>query len=206
MDERQQTIIKNIDNYQDFLLFINEKKNTKSKILVHACCAPCSTEVLEVLKNTLEIVVYYYNPNVYPEEEYYKRLNEFKKLPNDYHVLENGYVPKMFEEAIAGLEQLGEKSLRCYKCYEMRLEETARMASSMDFDYFTTTLSISPHKDSRWINEIGLKLSEKYNINYLYSDFKKNDGYKKSILLSRQFDLYRQEYCGCKYSKNEKNK
>ena len=150
-----------------------------------------------------DITIYYYNPNTYPYEEYLKRYEEFKKLPFDYLVINEEYNDKEFFDVVEEYKEYKEGSIRCYKCYELRLRQTAKKAKELGFDYFTTTLSISPYKHSKWINEICEKLSDEYGVNFLYSDFKKNDGYKKSIVLSKEYDLYRQEYCGCIYSIKE---
>ena len=180
-----------------------------SKLLLHACCAPCSSAVLERLSNFFEITILYYNPNITDKEEYEKRIEEIKKLISlvNYKypitLLEGDYVPEKFFKMAKGLEKEPERGKRCYKCYEMRLEETARLADKLGFDNFCTTLTLSPHKNANWVNEIGEKLNNEYQANYLYSDFKKKEGYKRSIVLSKQYDLYRQDYCGCIYSKNK---
>ena len=182
--------------------------NNKPKLLLHACCGPCSSYVIEYLSKYFNITIYYYNPNIYPKEEYERRLNELKKFVsvfnNKVKVVEELYNQKDYDTTVIGLEQLGEKSVRCYRCYQFRMEKAAVYAKENNYDYFTTTLSISPHKNSKWINEIGSILEEKYNIKYLYSDFKKKEGYKRSLELSKEYNLYRQDYCGCKYSKKER--
>ena len=186
-----------------------EKIEEKEKLLLHACCAPCSSAVLERLANFFEITIFYYNPNISEEKEYLKRIEELKKLitliTSKYKIslLEGEYEPNKFFKMSKGLENEPERGKRCYKCYEMRLEETAKIAEKLNFKYFCTTLTLSPHKNSNWINEIGENLNSKYNSNYLYSDFKKKEGYKRSIELSRKYDLYRQDYCGCIYSKRD---
>lgn len=178
-----------------------------SKLLLHACCAPCSSAVLERLGNFFKISIFYYNPNITDEEEYKKRITEIKKLidlvDSKYKIelIEGDYDPDKFFEMSKGLENEPERGKRCYKCYEMRLSETARIAEELGFDNFCTTLTLSPHKNSDWVNEIGEKLNKKYKVNYLYSDFKKKEGYKRSIVLSRKYGLYRQDYCGCVFSK-----
>ena len=177
------------------------------KLLLHACCAPCSTAVLERLANFFEITIFYYNPNITEETEYKKRIEEKKKIikviNSKYKIslLEGRYDPNEFFEIAKNLENAPEKGPRCYKCYNLRLEETAKVAEENKFNYFTTTLSISPHKNVNWINEIGENLNNKYASTYLYSDFKKKNGYKRSIELSKEYELYRQDYCGCIYSK-----
>ena len=177
------------------------------KLLLHACCAPCSSAVLERIGNFFEISILYYNPNITEKEEYEKRIVEIKKLISMIHpkykvsLIEGNYNPEKFFEMAKGLEKEPERGKRCYKCYEMRLEETAKIAEKLGFNHFATTLTLSPHKNSNWINEIGAELTKKYNTNYLYSDFKKKNGYKRSIELSKEYNLYRQDYCGCIYSK-----
>lgn len=199
-------------NYQLKLEEIIKSLDGKTpKLLLHACCGPCSSYCIEYLSNYFDITILYYNPNIYPENEYYRRLNELKTfLPkrqykNKVNVIEDVYEPKEYYEAIRGKENLGEKSERCYECYKLRMEKAALYAKNNNYDYFTTTLSISPYKVSEWINEIGKNLEEKYNINYLYSDFKKNNGYKRSQELSKIYGMYRQDYCGCSFSKNERD-
>ena len=183
-----------------------------SKLLLHACCAPCSSAVLERLSNFFEITIFYYNPNITDEKEYSKRIEELEKLISlvNYKypitLLPGNYEPEKFFEMARGLEDEPERGKRCYKCYEMRLEETARIADKLGFDNFCTTLTLSPHKNANWINEIGEELNNKYKSVYLYSDFKKKNGYKRSIELSKEFDLYRQDYCGCVYSLRDKMK
>lgn len=191
-----------INNYNDYLKCLEEikKLDKKPKLLIHACCAPCSSEVINQLNEYFDLTIYYYNPNIYPKEEYEKRYDEFKKLPYKCSIEKGEYDETIYDENVKGLEELGEFSLRCYKCFEFRLEETCKKAKDENYDYFSTTLSISPYKKSAWINEIGNRLSTKYDIKYLYSDFKKKEGYKKSIELSNKYNLYRQHYCGCKYS------
>ncbi len=179
-------------------------------LLLQACCAPCSSAVLERIGNHFEITIFYYNPNITDEKEYQKRIEEVKKLISliktkyPIHLIPGNYEPEKFLEMAKGLEKEPERGKRCYKCYHMRLEETARIAEMLGFEYFCTTLTLSPHKNSNWINEIGKELENHYHTNYLYSDFKKKEGYKRSIVLSKEYDLYRQDYCGCIYSKRNK--
>lgn len=187
-------------------------KNTceGSKLLLHACCAPCSSTVLERLGNFFNISILYYNPNITDKNEYEKRLEEIRKFTSGFktkykiEVIAGRYEPREFFDIARGLENEPERGKRCYKCYKLRLEETAKVAKELGFDYFTTTLSLSPYKDAKWINEIGGLLQDIYNINFLYSDFKKKNGYKRSIELSKEYDLYRQDYCGCVYSVRDK--
>lgn len=189
---------------------INKIKDNKvkPKLLLHACCGPCSSYVIEYLSKYFDITIYYYNPNTYPETEYFRRLEELQKFiisfNNDVKIVEEKYNPSEFYTAIKGLEHLGERTERCYKCYNLRMKKSAIYAKENNYDYFTTTLSISPYKDAKWINEIGINLEKAIGIKYLYADFKKNNGYKRSIELSKKYKLYRQEYCGCVYSKNER--
>ena len=179
-------------------------------LLLHACCAPCSTACLERLANFFKVTIFYYNPNITDENEYRKRIEEIKKLLTlinpkyKVELLEGDYDPNKFFEMAKGLENEPERGKRCYKCYEMRLAETAKIASQLGFNNFCTTLTLSPHKNANWINEIGEKLNNEYSSNYLYSDFKKKEGYKRSIELSKEYNLYRQDYCGCIYSKKDK--
>lgn len=187
-----------------------------STLLLHACCAPCSSACLERLSNFFKITIIYYNPNITEEKEYLKRLEELKnfiqkiKVKYPINIIDTRYDPKEFFEISKGLEKEKERGKRCYKCYELRLEETTKVAKENNFDFFTTTLTLSPYKKTDWLNEIGENLSNKYQTSYLYSDFKKKNGYKRSIELSKEYNLYRQDYCGCIYSKlereEEKNK
>ncbi len=182
-------------------------------LFLHACCAPCSSYVLEYLSRYFEITVFYYNPNISPKLEYDKRVEEIKNFINrvypelsdregyPIHFVEGEYRPEDFYEMAKGMEHLPEGGERCYYCYEQRLRETAKMAREQGFDYFTTTLSISPYKNAQWLNEIGERLAAEYDIKHLCADFKKRNGYRRSIELSKEYDLYRQDYCGCIYSK-----
>lgn len=190
------------------LLEIEKHKNCSNKptLLLHACCAPCSSAVLEVLKEHFKITLFFYNPNIFPREEFEYRLNELYRLLNemsltDIEIIAPTYCNDEFENIAKGKEDLPEGGARCKECYRLRLEKTARYASENGFDYFTTTLSVSPYKNAEALNEIGGKLGDEYGLKYLFSDFKKNDGYKRSCLLSREYNLYRQNYCGCIYSK-----
>lgn len=189
-------------------------------LLLHSCCAPCSSYVLEYLSQYFRITVFYYNPNISEQEEYEKRVEEQKRLinkMNEVHILENvhrtypidiiegDYVPQRFLEQSKGLETCAEGGIRCFQCYELRLNETANIAKERKADYFATTLTISPLKNAEKINEIGYRLAARYQINWLPSDFKKKEGYKQSIELSKEYELYRQNYCGCIYSKLTEN-
>lgn len=183
--------------------------NKKPSLLLHVCCAPCSSYVLEYLNEHFEITLYYYNPNISPESEYLFRLSELKRLTKEMplsravKILYEPYGESEFLNISKGLENLAEGGARCKKCYRLRLEQTAKISKEKGFDFFTTTLSISPYKNANWLNEIGKELSEKYEIEYLFSDFKKKNGYKRSIELSAVYNLYRQDYCGCIYSKEQ---
>jgi predicted adenine nucleotide alpha hydrolase (AANH) superfamily ATPase len=184
--------------------------NHKPTLLLHSCCAPCSSAVLERISKYFSITILFYNPNITDYEEYLKRKEELKRLIKDVNyqieIMDCDYDKEKFIEMALGLEDKKEGDIRCYKCYKLRLEKTAMLAKKNNFDYFTTTLSISPYKNSKWLNEIGEELANKYNINYLYADFKKKNGYKRSIELSNIYHLYRQDYCGCIYSKVERDK
>ncbi len=179
----------------------------KPHLLLHACCAPCSSYVLEYLTRYFRITLFYYNPNITPEEEYQKRVVELNRLIHEAgyddaeEVLEGEYDPRLFFDAVKGMEDLPERSIRCYHCYELRMREAAAEAARLHADYFTTTLSISPHKNAQWINEIGERLGNEYGVPHLPSDFKKKGGYLRSIALSQEHHLYRQNYCGCVFSK-----
>lgn len=181
--------------------------NSVPSLLLHACCAPCSSACIERLSNVFKITILYFNPNISDEKEYRKRLDELHKFVSSFktkyevNIIDGRYNPDEFFEISEGLEKEPERGARCYKCYLQRMEETARVAESNNYDFFATTLSLSPYKNSKWINEIGESLDKKYNSTYLYSDFKKKNGYKRSIELSKEYNLYRQDYCGCIYSK-----
>lgn len=197
-------------NYQIKLEEIIKKEEGRiPKLLLHSCCAPCSSYVLEYLSKYFEITIVYYNPNISPYNEYKKRLDEQIRLINEMKsinkisLLECEYDNEIYETEIKGLEQEPERGSRCLKCYYLRLEYTAKLAKEKEFDYFGTTLSVSPYKSSEVLNNIGKELSDIYKVPYLYSDFKKKEGYKRSIELSKIYNLYRQDYCGCKYSKRK---
>ena len=197
-------------NYQkelDKIIIEIENSGYRPKLLLHSCCAPCSSYCLQYLAEYFHITILYYNPNISPKEEYEKRVAEQKRLlrelPVRYEVsfMEGSYDPDRFFEMAKGLEDVPEGGERCFRCYEMRQREAAVYAKEGGFDYFTTTLSVSPHKNAQKLNEIGLALEQEYGVRYLVSDFKKKGGYLRSIELSREYDLYRQNYCGCVYSK-----
>lgn len=179
------------------------------QLLLHSCCAPCSSYVIEYLSQFFRITVFYYNPNISREEEYRKRVTEQKRFIQEFPALhpvdfiEGEYDADCFYKSISGLENCKEGEARCFQCYELRLRRTAMIAKLKGFDYFTTTLTISPLKNSVKLNQIGLQLEEELKISYLFSDFKKKEGYKRSIELSREYHLYRQNYCGCIYSQRD---
>lgn len=210
-----------MQNYQKELDKILEqiiKDDTKKgqRLLLHSCCAPCSSYVLEYLRQYFKITVFYYNPNISMEPEYRKRVEEQKRLIAEYNtlegkgylieVIEGDYEPSAFYEVAKGLEQCPEGGERCFACYELRLRKTALLAKEGAYDYFSTTLTISPLKNAKKLNEIGERLAAEYGILWLVSDFKKKNGYKRSIELSTEYDLYRQDYCGCIYSKQERER
>lgn len=197
-------------NYQqklETILDLIKNNSIKPTLLLHCCCAPCSSYVFEYLSPYFDITALFYNPNIFPLDEYKFRLNELKRLIVEMNfskkisLIELSYDFEKFREISLGLEDFPEGSLRCSKCYHLRLAKTASIAQELKFDYFTTTLTISPYKNANKINEIGNELSSKYHVNYLFSDFKKRNGYKRSIELSKKYNLYRQNYCGCKFSK-----
>lgn len=178
-------------------------------LLLHSCCAPCSSSCIEFLARYFQVTVFYYNPNISESEEYKKRVQEqirfIKEFPTQHKVefIEGDYEPEVFYKAVKGLESEPEGGGRCFKCYELRLRKTAELAGRENFDYFTTTLTVSPLKNSVKLNEIGLKVAKETATEYLLSDFKKKEGYKRSIELSKEYGLYRQNYCGCVYSKRD---
>lgn len=203
-------------NYQKELEKLLEQLTDKKagRLLLHSCCAPCSSYVLEYLKEYFKITVFYYNPNITQTEEYWKRAEEQKRLISRMNEAQNAaghtiewiesrYEPIRFLEAVKGLESCAEGGERCEKCFRLRLEETAAAAKKLEMDYFTTTLSISPLKNAVLLNRIGMEMGRKYGVNWLPSDFKKKNGYKRSVELSAEYGLYRQNYCGCIYSKRE---
>ena len=196
-------------NYHKLCLEEIKKLDKTKNILLHSCCAPCSSYVITFLSNYFNITILYYNPNIYPKEEYYKRKEEQIKLiktlktKNKLDFLDCDYDNDIYNEKVKGYETQREGGSRCQICFNLRLEKTAKIAKSKNYDYFCSTLTVSPHKNSKIINEIGEKISQEYNIKWLYSDFKKNEGFKQSIELSKKYELYRQDYCGCIFSQNK---
>ena len=172
------------------------------KLLLHACCAPCSSGVLDDLRTQYDLTIFFYNPNIYPAEEYEKRANEqvkyLQQVGISYIICD--YEPEKYLQMVKGLEDEPEGGKRCEKCFELRLRETAEYAKKHNYDYFTTTLSVSPHKNHEVINRIGNQIAEEMGVKFLEANFKKNDGYLKSINNSKKYNIYRQNYCGCKYS------
>ena len=193
-------------NYNEEMKKIISNLGSNNKLLLHSCCGPCSTAVIERLKDYFDITVLYYNPNIEPIDEYLKRKEEQLKVLKEYNIKfkDIDYLNEEYRKKVIGYEKEPENGARCHSCYELRLEKTAILAKENNFDYFATTLTVSPYKNARVINEIGLKLQDKYGVKYLISDFKKEDGYKKSIELSKKYNLYRQDYCGCLFSKERK--
>ena len=200
-------------NYQlelDKIIDSLNKEGQVPSLLLHSCCAPCSSYCIEYLSNYFSITVFYYNPNIYPDQEYYHRVKEqeefIKKFPAKHPVsfIEGDYDKPAFYSIAKGLEACPEKGERCHKCYELRLSETAKKAKELGFDYFTTTLTISPMKDSQVLNQIGQKVGDEIGVKWLPTDFKKRNGYKRSTELSHEYDMYRQDYCGCSFSKAER--
>ena len=194
-------------NYNEEMKKIIASLDSKKKLLLHSCCGPCSTSVIERLKDYFDITVLYYNPNIEPKEEYLHRKSEQLRVLKELNIksMDIDYLNEEYHAKITGYESEPENGLRCPICYELRMAKTAKLAKGNNFDYFCTTLTVSPHKPSKIINEIGLKLEKEYQIKYLLSDFKKEDGYKRSIELSKEYDLYRQDYCGCLYSRRNNN-
>ena len=200
-------------NYQLELdkLIASIPEGVRPKLLLHACCAPCSSYTLEYLSKYFDITVYFYDPNISPEEEFFKRAEELKRLLSEMpldgavSLIVEDYDSDEFYSAVKGLEDLPEGGQRCYVCYKLRLERTAKLAAERGFDYFATTLSISPYKNARWLNEISEELAGIYSVAALPADLKKRGGYKRSIELSKEYGLYRQDYCGCVFSKRDRD-
>ena len=199
-------------NYQKELERLLEQLQGAPRLFLHSCCAPCSSYVLEYLKQYFQITVFYYNPNISEQQEYRKRVEEQKRLIAAFNalgrgypirILEGEYEPERFFELARGYEDCREGGERCFRCFELRLRETARQAAAGDYDYFCTTLTISPLKNAVKLNEIGEALAGEYQIPWLPSDFKKKNGYKRSVELSAEYELYRQNFCGCGFSKAE---
>lgn len=202
-------------NYQkelDKIIEELQKTGETPRLFLHSCCAPCSSYVLEYLSPYFEITDFFYNPNISPKEEYEKRVLEMKRLIEEMPLVhkpvfqEGEYCPEAFFAMAKGMEDLPEGQERCFGCYRMRLEEAARLAAEGGYDYFATTLTISPLKNAAKLNEIGEELEACYHVKHLPSDFKKKEGYKRSTQLSREYDLYRQDYCGCVFSKRERER
>ena len=200
-------------NYQKLLeqtIQKNQKENKIPTLFLHSCCAPCSSYVLEYLSQYFSITVFYYNPNIYPDEEYFKRVKEQQEFIRRFPALhpisfvEGEFEKERFYDTVRGFEQIPEGGERCFRCYELRLAEAAKRAKELHMDYFTTTLSISPLKNAAKLNEIGERLSKEYGVAYLYSDFKKKGGYQRSVELSHEYGMYRQDYCGCVFSMRER--
>ena len=201
------------ENYQlllDNIIKENEKNNYAPTLLLHSCCGPCSSYCLEYLSNYFRITIFYYNPNIYPKEEYFFRVEEQRKLIEKMNgkypinMVVGKYDVDRFYKTVKGMEKMREGSIRCHSCYELRLREAALLAKAENFDYFTTTLTISPYKNSQVLNEIGQKVAKEIGVKHLPSDFKKRNGYKRSVELSFMFGMYRQDYCGCIFSKMER--
>lgn len=204
-----------VRNYQKELEKIIENIEGVPRLLLHSCCAPCSSYCLEYLRHYFRITVFYYNPNISVDEEYKKRVEEQKKLISAYNIMdepglypieiiEGDYEPEVYYQTVKGLEQCKEGGERCFACYALRLQKTCEIANEKHFDYFGTTLTISPLKNAAKLNEIGENLAKTGQSKWLFSDFKKKNGYKRSIELSKEYDLYRQDFCGCIFSKVER--
>ncbi len=193
-------------NYNEIMKDMINNLDYIPKLLLHSCCGPCSTAVISRLTDYFDITVLYYNPNIEPEAEYYKRKNEQIKFLNNYKgtnsitFLDCDYDNEAFLKIAKGLENEPEGGLRCHACYKLRLEKTVQIAKEKGYNYFGTTLTVSPYKNAQIINPIGKLLEEKYQVKFLYADFKKEEGYKKSIEMAKEYDLYRQNYCGCHFS------
>lgn len=200
----------NYNKLMEEIIAQNQTEGLIPSVLLHSCCAPCSSHVISTLTPYFDITILYYNPNIEPFEEYEKRKQEEIRFINEFPnknkltIIDCDHENELFHQTIKGLEKEKEGGARCIKCYYLRLDKTAQIAKENNFDYFATTLTVSPLKNSQKLNEIGEYLSQKYNINYLYSDFKKKEGYKHSIELSKEYNLYRQDYCGCIYSKEQR--
>lgn len=195
------------ENYDKKMTELCRNIQKGTRLLLHSCCAPCSSACLERLKDVFEITVLYYNPNIDEETEYEKRKTEqirFLQETGWAQFLDCDHDKTAFEKIALGKESEPERGARCYDCYALRLEKTAQIAKENGFEYFCTTLSLSPYKNSEWLNEIGQKMGDRYALKYLFSDFKKQGGYLRSVQLSNEYGLYRQDFCGCKYSRRQK--
>lgn len=200
-------------NYQKELehtIFVHQDRGEVPSVLLHSCCAPCSSYVLEYLSQYFQITVLYYNPNIYPAQEYAHRVKEQQRFIQEFPMvhpasfIEGRYDPERFYETAKGMETMPEGGERCVACYRLRLREAAEYARQLGMDYFTTTLSISPMKNAEKLNEIGQQLAAEYGVAYLCSDFKKKNGYLRSTQISKEYGMYRQDYCGCIYSWKER--
>lgn len=203
--------IQNFSRWLDDKIKEIKKNGDSPTLLLQACCAPCSSYVLEYLAEFFDITLFFYNPNISPESEFSFRLSELERFRseagfNNVKIIAPEYNPDEFYDSARGMENLPEGGERCRVCYELRLRRAAEFAKENGFDYFSTTLSISPYKNAKWLNDIGEKLESEIGVNFLYSDFKKKNGYKRSIELSSEYGLYRQNYCGCVFSKREADK
>ena len=200
---------KNYQKIMEDLIRENCTAGEAPSLLLHSCCAPCSSYCIACLAEHFHVTVFYYNPNIYPEEEYRKRVQEITRLVNsmDFEhpvkLIEGRYDPQEFFKMAKGLEDIPEGGERCFRCYRQRMEEAAKLAKEGGYDYFTTTLTISPLKNAAWLNELGQKAGELAGVRFLPSDFKKKGGYQRSIQLSKEYNLYRQNFCGCVFSKRE---
>ena len=206
-DKKRMANQRNYQKEMEKMIEAAERVQSVPSLLLHSCCAPCSSYVLESLSEYFRITVFYYNPNIYPEEEYWKRVEEqqrfIRQLPTRYPIsfLEGNYEKDRFYQSVKGYEKEPEGGARCRVCFELRLEEAARLASESGYDYYTTTLSISPLKNAQVLAQVAVEMGEKWGVRWLPSDFKKKEGYKRSIQLSAEYDLYRQNYCGCVFSR-----
>ncbi len=192
-------------NYDQILENLIKTLDHKPKLLLHSCCGPCSSYVITYLKDYFDITILYYNPNIEPYEEYLKRKNEQIRLIKELNLpnlnfLDIDYDNASYHKKVKGHEKDQEGGERCHLCYHLRLEKTVSLAKEKGYEYFGTTLTVSPYKNAQVLNKLGEELASIYNVKWLYSDFKKKDGYKKSILLSKEYNLYRQDYCGCGFS------
>ncbi len=202
---RVQTNVQKMDAALAQLKQAQTNGEPKPRLLLHACCAPCSSYVLELLHTLFDVHIYFYNPNIWPQAEHNRRALELERFLADVYtdkvtLTQSAFLPEDFYSAISGYENEPERGARCKICYKLRMEHGAEYAKANGFDYYTTTLSISPHKNAAWINELGEEIAEKYGIPPLPSDFKKHGGYQRSLEISKEYELYRQNYCGCEFS------